>query len=277
MSSIDYCNNCGTKDHTLKECMYPKTSYGIICYKKIDDKYKFLLICRRNSQSYTEFLRGRYKLHDTYMLHDLFKHMTINERNIILSSNFDKLWDDMWINNKYKKTDSKSDYEFGRDKYDTLKKGIIINYKGNLINLDYIARTTYSIYKEPEWNFPKGRRNTSETDIECAIREFCEETNLNLEDIKIIDNKQSFVEIHKGTNRIKYRTIFFLAEYVGDDNKLIIDKDNKHQVSEISKIGWFDYEEILIKFREYESFKKEIIENVMKKLKKNELNLIIDE
>ena len=51
------------------------------------------------------------------------------------------------------------------------------------------------------------------------------------------------------------------------DKKLEIDQNNKHQVMEISKIGWFSYEETLAKFREYDGEKKNVLINVYKKLK----------
>jgi 8-oxo-dGTP pyrophosphatase MutT (NUDIX family) len=34
-------------------------------------------------------------------------------------------------------------------------------------------------YEHPEWEFPKGRKNKDESDIECALREFEEETGIN--------------------------------------------------------------------------------------------------
>ena len=261
----DICNNCGKVGHIFKDCNYPKTSYGIVCVRENQSLYDFLLICRRNSLSYIEFIRGRYKLFDSNILMTLFKHMTIEERNDLLTKNFDELWDNLWINNKYKKSDIRSDYEKGKTKFLLLKEGIIIMYQGIKVTLDYIIRNTYSIYEEPEWDFPKGRRNTNETDVQCAMREFCEETNFNINDFTIID-ENTFVEIHRGTNGIKYRTIYFLAKQ--KTNKVPeIDKNNKYQLTEISQIGWYNYEKGMDKFREYDTEKKNVIINVYKKLK----------
>lgn len=261
----DICNNCGEVGHIFKECSYPKTSYGIVCVRENQNLYDFLLICRRNSLSYIEFIRGRYKLFDSNILFTLFKHMTIKERNDLLTKNFDDLWDELWINNKYKKTDVRSDYEKGKTKFQLLKEGIIIMYQGIKISLDYIIRNTYSIYEEPEWDFPKGRRNINESDVQCAMREFCEETNFKFNDFEIIDD-DTFIEIHRGTNGIKYRTIYFLA--LQKNNKVPkIDKNNKYQQMEISKIGWFNYEKGMNKFREYDEEKKNVIINTYKKLK----------
>lgn len=264
MSNEDFCNNCGNTGHLFKECKIPKTSYGIICVRKINDEYKFLLIRRRCSLSYIEFMRGRYKIFDANMIFTLFKHMTIQERNDIVSKDFDELWDDLWIFNKYKKTDLRSDYDKGKELYTLLKEGTKIAYQNIWLNLNYILQNTYSIYEEPEWNFPKGRRNAQEKDLESAEREFCEETGLKKKDFKIISD-EAFIEIHKGTNNRYYRTVYFLAEFITD--KIVnIDKNNKYQVMEISKIGWYNYLETINKFREYDDEKKNVITNVYKKL-----------
>jgi 8-oxo-dGTP pyrophosphatase MutT (NUDIX family) len=37
---------------------------------------------------------------------------------------------------------------------------------------------TANNFLEPEWSFPKGRRKIKENDLDCAVREFCEETQL---------------------------------------------------------------------------------------------------
>jgi len=266
----EYCNNCGIIGHKFRDCNYPKTSYGIVCTEKREKNTFFLLICRRNSLSYIEFIRGRYKMYDANMLFCLFKHMTIEERKDILEKEFDVLWDGLWINNKYRKTDTRSDYEKGKKRFYLLREGIIINYSNLKLSLEYIIKNTYSIYEEPEWDFPKGRRNSYEDDIECAKREFCEETNFKPDDFKVIDDEK-FVEIHIGTNGIKYRTIYF-ASTSNTDKKPEIDKNNKFQTMEISKIAWFSYEEALSKFRDYDIEKKNVIKNVYKKLTRKIIN-----
>ena len=44
----------------------------------------------------------------------------------------------------------------------------------------------YDNWIEAEWGFPKGRRNYQETDFECALREFSEETGYSIKNIKNI-------------------------------------------------------------------------------------------
>ena len=45
----------------------------------------------------------------------------------------------------------------------------------------------YTSWDEPEWGFPKGRRNFNETDLNCALREFNEETGINMKSIKLLE------------------------------------------------------------------------------------------
>ena len=57
-----YCNNCGNFGHIYKHCRHPILSYGIILYDdSIPDNIKIVMIERKDSISYIEFLRGKYK------------------------------------------------------------------------------------------------------------------------------------------------------------------------------------------------------------------------
>lgn len=82
------------------------------------------------------------------------------------------------------------------------------------------------------WSFPKGHRENDETDIETAIRETKEETNL---DVKIIDSKpiKTGYLIHGG---IAYKEILlFIAKPLNDEIEL--------QEDEIEKIRWVNINE----------------------------------
>jgi ADP-ribose pyrophosphatase YjhB (NUDIX family) len=69
-----------------------------------------------------------------------------------------------------------------------LYNGILI--KNDLINLNQLIDESnkYDVWSEPEWGFPKGRRNYQEKDYECAVREFCEETGYKQSVLKNIQN-----------------------------------------------------------------------------------------
>ncbi len=54
---------------------------------------------------------------------------------------------------------------------------------------------------EPEWGFPKGRRIRCESDLDCALREFNEETNIPQDSIHVFKNIV-LSETFRGTNDI---------------------------------------------------------------------------
>tara|TARA_B100001105_G_C22334638_1_gene418473 strand:- start:99 stop:983 length:885 start_codon:yes stop_codon:yes gene_type:complete len=266
-----YCNNCGNHGHHYRNCKYPITSYGIVCFKinglnekqpLTNDKIQYLLIRRRNSISYVEFLRGKYRFIDLEFISTLFSRMSENERNTISNANFDEIWKNLWIGDNLEK--NTIEYNRVKKKYMQLKNGLLIEDK--FITLDNILQNTTSIYIEPEWCFPKGRRNCFETDLECSEREFQEETNYIKQDYELYDDILPFTEQHVGSNNITYRTIYYLAQ--SSKNKVpSIDKNNKLQCREISSIGFYNYDTIVNKlFRDYDIEKKKNIKNIHKKI-----------
>ena len=57
-----YCNNCGNKGHLYRNCRHPILSYGIFIYTKgKNGEYETILVERKDSLAYIEFLRGKYK------------------------------------------------------------------------------------------------------------------------------------------------------------------------------------------------------------------------
>ena len=98
METKEYCNNCGNYGHQYKNCRHPILSYGIVLYCDTDDGRKIVLIERKDSLSYIEFLRGKYSsIYDIKYLKLLFSRLSREELNRINKFNFDKLWNELWI------------------------------------------------------------------------------------------------------------------------------------------------------------------------------------
>ena len=55
-----YCNNCGKKGHMYKDCKYPVTSCGNIIYSDDSKEPRVLMIQRKDSLCYIDFVRGKY-------------------------------------------------------------------------------------------------------------------------------------------------------------------------------------------------------------------------
>ena len=118
---------------------------------------------------------------------------------------------------------------------------------------------------EPEWEFPKGRREYLEKDIQVAIREWCEETGFKETNINIALNLLPFEELFFGSNYKSYRNKYYLAEFKGNCTTHNI------QLSEISKLSWFTYEEAIENIRDYYLEKKDILKKTNEIL--NEYNI----
>jgi 8-oxo-dGTP pyrophosphatase MutT (NUDIX family) len=225
-----YCNNCGGRGHLFKTCKDPITSCGILLLREIFEPMKLpnnptnvsvLMVKRKDSMAYMEFIRGKYPMDSLNLVKRLISNMTIHEQKRIATEDFDTLWTDMW--GKGRDTHS-IEYEVSKRQYDTLDR-------------DTLVKENASKYTDPEWGFPKGRRMKGETDIECAVREFWEETNIPSEAYEVIPTK-SYIEIFTGTNDVKYKHVYFLA--VLKDSTLIntTQKLTPMQKREVSEVSW---------------------------------------
>ena len=241
------CNNCGNFGHLFYNCKKPITSLGIICIR-YTDKYEYLLIQRKDSLGYVDFLRGKYNEHNDYQLTNIVLEMTDEEIDSIKHSRYKDLWDKLWnkVNEKYEQKNE--------DKFNYIKE-----------QKDYLLKPNSWI--EPEWGFPKGRRNFKEKDLECALREFEEETGYNKNHLKIVKNLNPFDEIFTGSNFKSYKHKYFLAKIDYEDSS----NENNFQKSEIGNMGWFSYEEAIQKIRPYNIEKIELLSSLHTLLQNNKL------
>ena len=135
---MKYCKNCGIYGHNYNECNNPILSYGIILYKIVGKDIKLLMIERKNTIAYTEFMRGRYNTDNINYIKLLFKRFSNREREKIISQkNFDILWKELWcdlstINNKIKK-----EYYISKSKFSKLDILSIINSIDNLYDEEW--------------------------------------------------------------------------------------------------------------------------------------------
>lgn len=283
----NYCTNCGKFGHINKICKEPITSLGILCFKldkslnldhksfnnyvlnkyiKIDDynfenlsnlnkidlfknKIYFLLIQRKHSLNYVEFIRGKYDKNNLNKLIECFELMSKKEIENIRNNDFDYLWNDLWKETSKHKMYQK-EFKKSKKMFESLKNS-------NL--LEKLLEIT-PIYDTPEWGIPKGRRNFFEKNIDCAIREFNEETTMKENNYIILKNLYSVQENYKGTNNLDYKHIYYLSISSSDNevNYENIESSN----NEIGDIGWFTWEEAIKKIRPYYKSKIELINKI---------------
>jgi len=220
----------------------PITSVGIILLRYEDNLPKFLFVRRRETFGYSDLVRGKYPIYNKSFIQNLVNEMTIEEKNEI------------------KKTLKEIETE-GKDPNETILKRYYTYIKSNRdmgyddIDLSNIIDTSNTKWEEPEWGFPKGRRNYQEKDLDCALREFEEETGYMRNEITLIENLIPLEEIFTGSNYKIYKHRYYLAK-LNDDNNV---KVNTFQESEISKMEWFNKTKSLENIRPYNVEKKNIV------------------
>jgi len=241
-----YCNNCGNKGHIYKHCKFPVLSYGVICFT--NDKH-ILMIQRKDSINYIEFLRGKYKLDDITYIIKLLDGFSIDERSRLLNHSFDDLWTKLWFSGKYKKPQT----ERMKKEYHNSKQMF------NKLDLPDLISRCNTNYLTPEWEIPKGRRSYRESNLNCAIREFEEETDIKSHEYDLITNVLPISEEYIGCNGVRYKHIYYYA--ISKEKKDIsINLDKYEQYSEIGDIKWFTLEEAYNIIRPDNIKKKEIIQ-----------------
>jgi len=236
----------------------PIISMGVIAFMKDakTNELRFLMIRRKDTLGFMDFMRGKYSIYSKEYIVNLLKEMTLQEKENLLKYDFNTLWKTLWCNNAIS-NQYKIEEESSREKYNALLYGIMNqNETYNLQQLIDISNKT-SQWTEPEWGFPKGRRNYNEKDIDCALREFAEETGYSKNSLKNIENIQQFEEIFMGSNYKSYKHKYYLMQMdCLATHKTMYDK------SEVSKLEWKTYDECLECIRSYNLEKKKLISDV---------------
>ena len=245
-----FCNNCGKIGHLFHQCKVPITSIGVITFRVINGSIEILLIRRKDSLAFVDFMRGKYNLDDLDYIVKIVERMTINEHKTILENDFKTLWSYLWgasLTNQYKNEEKMSQIKFEK-----LKNGYTFN--NNLITINEIINKCKNSYNEPEWGFPKGRRNYQEKDIMCGLREFEEETGYSKDNIIIINNILPLDEIFTSSNYKSYKHKYYIGLFKNFKNP-----EKLFQTNEISKISWVNIDDAKNYIRDYNVEKKNII------------------
>lgn len=252
------CNNCGIKGHVYRDCRNPVLSYGNILYRSDTSEPQILMIQRKDSLCYIEFIRGKYDIHNLPYIQILIDKCSISEKQRLVTQEFETLWKDLWmITDGSECPRFKNDYKKGYDKFTKIREGICVD--SECVCLQDIVNRSTTTYTDTEWEFPKGRRNPGETNRECAMREFSEETGYETHDYEYITNIAPFDEEYLGENRVRYKHIYYVGSLVNHTKMLTIDVKKPSQVTEIKDIQWLTCRQALDIIRDYHHTRKTVI------------------
>jgi len=229
-------------------------SYGIALLQRNEETglYEVLIVQKRNTYAYVDFINQKFRTEED-LIH-LFENMTNDEKFLILSLDFDKLYF------KYSLM-SESYLEVYataiRAKYDGLKR----KFEKNARRFKFKTLINIANKSIPElWELPRGRKlNISEAPINCAQREFFEETGISPDNYTQFG--KSFTIVQDNIYSIQY----FFALSIGVRPKLNI--FNYHQVSEVKNIQFVPLKD----FQFYNIYAKDKIKKVIQKFSKNHL------
>ena len=148
---------------------------------------------------------------------------------VTINCEFDELWKALWgerVGLQYKNEEKMS-----QEKFKTLKLGI--NNGTNEFNLKDLVKSSETKWEEPEWGFPKGRRNNLENDLNCALREFEEELGISRTTVSLMGRLDDVIT----------KTKFLVTPFVGRMKSKHIYSINTHEVDEILglRVGADDY------------------------------------
>ena len=266
------CNNCGKIGHTYSDCKEPITSYGIIIFRFIENEPEILMINRANSLCYIEFIRGKYNINNPEYILILVNKFSLKEKENVKTKSFDELWKDLWLLDDLTDQKYKKDYEKSKNKFNLLKNGV--RYKGIYYDINTLLSKSKTNYDETEWEFPKGRKNNNEKNINCAIRECKEETNFTKNDYDLLINISPLSELYTGENKIRYRHIYYLGQLKNYKKEILLN-ESLIQSMEISNMKWLNKEEAINKLRNYHKSRHKLINNMFNFLENIEDYIII--
>lgn len=271
------CTNCGGKGHTFRQCIAPVTSYGVIMVRAkpgfdIADtmtthgdlvtgmegqELQFLLIQRRDSLGFIELIRGKYKVNDVDYICRHLGAITSEERQKYKKGPFEDIWNGLWgmdHSHLYK-----NEYEIAKAKWEqiTAVEGVQ-DTAGRRWTIDDMIMAAGKPQGSPEWGFPKGRRESTESDYICAMREMYEETGVKENQVIPIQNLEPLTESFFGSNHVHYCHKYYIV-WVPESVKVEFDKENEHMKREIGDLKWFTLEEGLAHLRPENVEKKEVL------------------
>jgi 8-oxo-dGTP pyrophosphatase MutT (NUDIX family) len=251
------CGYCGNRGHPYYQCKYPITSYGMVVFRIRPETStrEYLMICRKDTLGYIDFVRGKYNPHDYDYVMNMLKQMTTGEKQNIVEGKFMECWQQTsWSSHSSQYT-----YEefHSKTKYEILKQGYFHPEKKWTTLESMIADNDrqYPVWTEPEWGFPKGRKNHNEKDLSCAFREFTEETGCSYKILRLIQNIFPFEEIFIGSNYKSYKHKYYLAQVPYDYSTTPF----VFQQSEVSQLKWKSFEEATKSIRDYNVEKKNML------------------
>lgn len=231
------------------------------------NKITFMMVSRKYSLGFIEFIRGKYHVSDSNLITNLFRQMYKNEILMIRKYSYDDILyiflnrnneDRNTVLNKIYEGKYSDEYCDAKTKFNMLKYSNEHSDTDIPFNLKWYVDNIKPQWNKPEWGFPKGRREKKyEENLMCACREFEEETGYKKNEYCVLNKIEPIDERMKGTNGIVYKHVYYLAINNREQSEI-----NDYDTHEIGDVKWFTYEEAILNIRPYHQEKKKILTQI---------------
>lgn len=203
-----------------------KISYGIACWRKSGARQSLLVVKKRITYSFNQFIHMQFDIYNDMKIIELLCGMTVEEKLDIMSLNFAQIWYRVWGS-------TLPTFKYCRGK-ELFERAFLIDDGARLRCL--IKKATHA---DTLWEIPKGRMERGDASpVFCAMREFHEETGIDKSQYTILPTnpiKFSYID-----NKIRYTFIYYIAIAKPHVRaKIVIDTK-----TEISDAKWASIDEI---------------------------------
>jgi 8-oxo-dGTP pyrophosphatase MutT (NUDIX family) len=223
-----------------------KRSFGVCCcrFNPNTNEVEAIMVRKRVSYYYVEFvMKSQYGKSDEEII-SILNFMTCDEKFDLLSLDYTHIYHRIWmVNPEINSTTMKQEHY---DRYLHLKHEFTKTFsvdKGKRLK-DLINRSNNI---ESLWEIPKGHKcNPQEKELNCALREFEEETGIPSSDYKILDEHPFALKYTSA--KVNYHNMYYLAIIENDkwmdSRNLKVDYKNISQFGEIGDIRWMDINKV---------------------------------
>ena len=192
---------------------------GVILCRRTDKGLQALLIQRRYTYAYVEFLHGR-----DYP--GIFNHMTVNEVLDIATLDFRQMWRRVWLDAEptdfyYRKLANFNMRHLGKRR----GKGLLRQLRG--------SKPLGTL----PWCLPRGQKKADEDNIVCAVREFEEETRIKKKHYTLLMSARPIRSSYIDNGR-RYIKEFYVGYTSSPLAMATTNMGDVDQISEVATIRW---------------------------------------
>jgi 8-oxo-dGTP pyrophosphatase MutT (NUDIX family) len=223
-----------------------KKSYGVaICRFNLDaNQYEMLLVKKRCTYNFVEFVLGHYAKTNESRLIYLFNGMTNAEKLSILSLDYGNIYYNVFLTNPDSLYfDDSTTIPDNLVKFKLYKRKFIDTFvRDDGVRLRLLIAKSKNI--ETIWEVPKGRKsNPQEKELSCAVRETVEETGVSLAKYKLLLDISPRRMTHTDMNT-KYINYLYIG-LIGNPKFIPrVSFGDKQQLSEVVNVAWMNLEQI---------------------------------